>query len=135
MCWLILLRGARILDNDVILLGGWIIAGAAMLVVAVLLKTTPADAVRLSSRASVWMILAGTVLLQVAGVVLLSPALSEDVIRYRLEGQMWLNGTSPYGTTPYVFRRDTFARSSGRSEPFQWDFIDQLVRHQDLHSI
>jgi hypothetical protein len=69
-----------------------------------LLRTTPAGAIRLSSRASVAAVLGGTILLQGTAVALLVPGLSDDLFRYRLDGRMWLAGVSPYATAPRDFQ-------------------------------
>ena len=98
--WLVLLRGPRILANDAILIGGQIALTLPVLLIALLLKTTPPDAIKLRRQASEGLILAGVALLQLAAVVLLRPALSEDVLRYRTDGRMWLDGISPYATSP-----------------------------------
>ena len=100
LIWLLLLRGQRILASDAILIGGQMLLVLPILLIALLLKTTPADAIKLSRRRSELMILGGVALLQFAAVALLRPALSEDVLRYRIDGRMWLDGVSPYATAP-----------------------------------
>lgn len=123
--WLFLLRDWRILDNDRILLGGWIGLGAVIVIVAILLRTAPSDAIRLSTRSSRWIVIGGTAGLQLAALVLTAPALSEDVVRYRLDGRMWLSGVSPYANSPWQFleRRD------------RADAIDALVTFPHLNTI
>jgi hypothetical protein len=64
------------------------------------LKTTPPDTIKLRRRTSECIILGGAVLLGLCAIVVLRPALSEDVLRYRMDGRMWLSGTSPYATPP-----------------------------------
>src|SRR5687768_12725342 len=98
--WLFLLRGPRVLASGGVLIGGQVLLTLPVLLIALLLKTTPADAIKLRRRTSEWIILGGVALLQVAAVVLLRPALSEDVLRYRTDGRMWLDGVSPYATSP-----------------------------------
>jgi hypothetical protein len=100
LSWLFLMRGPRILDSDALLVGGQGLLTLAILIVALLLKTTPRDAIKLRRRTSEWIILGGVALLQLAAVALLRPALSEDVLRYRVDGRMWLEGVSPYATAP-----------------------------------
>jgi hypothetical protein len=98
--WLVLLRGPRILASDLVLIGGQAVLTLPILLIALLLTTTPADAIKLRRRTSEWIILGGVALLQFAAVTLLRPALSEDVLRYRVDGRIWLDGVSPYATTP-----------------------------------
>jgi hypothetical protein len=100
LAWLLLLRGPRVLTNDAVLIGGQALLTLPILAIALLLKTTPPDAIKLRRRTSKWLILGGVALLQFAAVALLRPALSEDVLRYRVDGRMWLDGTSPYATAP-----------------------------------
>ena len=126
--WIFFLRGDRILNSYPILIGGWIIAGVLTFLIFALLKTTPVDALRLSQRSSTAIILVGTALLQATAVALLVPALSEDLLRYRLDGHMWLEGYSPYATTPERFSyyqqvRGPFATTNG------------MVRQRALHTI
>ncbi len=103
VAWLWLLRGPRILDNDRLLIGGWIALTCLLLAMAALLKTTPAQAIKLPPRASRCIVLGVCAALHAVALFLLIPALSEDVIRYRLDGRMWLSGFSPYATTPSSF--------------------------------
>jgi hypothetical protein len=124
LTWLFALRGARILNSDPILIGGWLILGGLIFVIAILLKTTPPDAIKLSPRSSASIILSATVALHAAALVLLIPGLSEDVIRYRLDGRMWLSGVSPYAVSPGEF----LSRNSG-------DAADRLVTFPQLHTI
>src|SRR3954471_13142251 len=81
--WLLALRGERILNHENLLIGGWLALTALLLCVGVLLRTTPRDAIRLSSATSSLLIVGTTALLHVAALILLMPALSEDVLRYR----------------------------------------------------
>jgi hypothetical protein len=121
LAWLWLLRGPRILDNDPVLIGGWIALGAVHVIVFALLRTTPNDAIRLSTPASVIIGLGGAAVLHLAALLWVQPALSEDVLRYRLDGRTWLGGRSPYSVTP----RD-FAGADG---------IDRMAPHAQLHTI
>ena len=98
--WLVLLRGPRIFDDDFVLIGGQFLLILPVLLIALLLTTTPADAIKLRRRTSEWIILVGAALLQLLAVALLRPGLSEDVLRYRVDGRMWLHGVSPYATAP-----------------------------------
>src|SRR5687768_10978163 len=124
--WLSLLRGTRIVQNDAALIGGWATLGAILVVVALLLKTSPADAIRLSAGQIAWTIVVGALTLQVLALLWLAPALSEDVLRYRLDGRMWLRGLSPYAHTPdqYVWTRG-----------LDLDQVDLSVPHDELHTI
>src|SRR5687768_6737763 len=121
LLWLFLLRGPRIFESDVILIGGQFVLVVPILVIALLLKTTPDDAIKIPRRTSEWVIVSGTVLLQLAAVVLLRPALSEDLLRYRVDGRMWLRGESPYATAPLDYA--------------QSDALDSLVPFPDMRTI
>ncbi len=126
LIWLWLLRGPRILAADALLIGGHITLGLLLLAMLGLLRTTPASAIRLSRPASNAIILLGALGLQVAALVLLWPALSEDVVRYRLEGGMWLAGRSPYATSPEAFFHQ---------QPRRADAVDRMVTYPHMHTI
>jgi hypothetical protein len=121
LAWLFLLRGPRILARDAVLIGGQFIATLPIIVIALLLKTTPPDAIKLRRRTSEWCILAGVALLQFVAVALLRPALSEDVLRYRVDGRMLLDRVSPYATAPLDWEKT--------------DSIDSLVPFPDMRTI
>lgn len=116
--WTWLLRGPAILNSNALLIGGHLGASTALLGLMVLLATTPADAIRLHRRTSNAIIIGGALLLHMANLWLVWPALSDDVVRYRLEGRMWVAGVSPYATPPEEF----FAH-----QPDAADAIDRLV--------
>jgi alpha-1,6-mannosyltransferase len=122
--WIFSLRGGRILCSEPTLIWGQFVLGLATIGVMALLKTTPADALRLSARASMCIVIGGTILLQLVAIVLLAPALSDDLFRYRLDGRMWLAGESPYATTPERFLED--------HPP---DPLDRLVPYRDYRTI
>ncbi|WP_428938801.1 glycosyltransferase 87 family protein [Fontivita pretiosa] len=124
LAWLWCLRGQRILHNDSILIGGWIVLSTLILCVAMLLKTTPRNAIRLGAGSSLIVVLGVTILLHAAALVLLRPALSEDLARYRLDGRMWLAKRSPYATTPRQF-----------AATHPTDAIDAAVTHPELNTI
>src|SRR5438034_11791903 len=88
--WMFLLRGGRVLCSEPTLIWGQFILGLVTIGVMALLKSTPAGALRLSRRASARIVIGGTILLQLAAICLLAPALSDDLFRYRLDGRMWL---------------------------------------------
>ena len=121
LAWLFLLRGPRVLASDGILIGGQLLLTLPILVIALLLKTTPPDAIKLRRRTSEWLILGGVAVLQFVAVVMLRPALSEDVLRYRVDGRMWLDGISPYATSPRDWKNA--------------DAIDTLVPFADMRTI
>src|SRR5690606_10775793 len=54
------------------------------------------------------------------------PGLSEDVVRYRLEGRMWLSGVSPYAHSPGEFIA---------AHPDRVDAIDRAVTYPDMQTI
>ncbi len=129
--WLYSLRGARLLEHDRLLIAGWIALGVVILAVALLLRTTPSNAIRIGRVSSAAIVVAGAALLQVAAIALLSPVLSDDVVRCRLDGGLWLSGDSPYATTPNA----AFARASTDTTSFQPDSIDCTVDHPDLRTL
>lgn len=122
--WLWLLRGPRILDGDRVLVGGQLILGAMLLGVMALLRTTPNDAIRLPERTSRIIIVAVAALFQLSAVALLLPALSEDPVRYRLDGRMWLRGVSPYATAPARVLADP-----------AYDPVDRMVTYPRMQTI
>jgi hypothetical protein len=102
--WIVLLRGGRILQNDTILVMGQLLVAMGLIGISALIATTPPDAIRLSSVTSSRVIVGGTIVLQLLGVAMLWPAMSDDLPRYRLEGLTWLHGRSPYVTPPLAVR-------------------------------
>src|SRR5205085_11432341 len=74
--WLFLIRFERIISHDAILIGGWIALVGVLMLIALLLKTTPADAIRLSPRTSHAIFLGATVLLHGRSIAVLYPGLS-----------------------------------------------------------
>jgi hypothetical protein len=119
--WLFLLRGIHLFHRDAVLIGGQILLCAAVLGIAVLLRTAPADAIRLRRRPGEWMIILGVIFLQGSAIWLLLPGLSQDVLRYRADGRMWLSGKSPYAHAPIDWA--------------QSDAIDSLVPFPDVRTI
>ncbi|HWP40720.1 MAG TPA: glycosyltransferase 87 family protein, partial [Tepidisphaeraceae bacterium] len=124
LIWLWCLRGQRILHSDSILIGGWIVLSTLILCAAMLLKAAPGTAVRFGAASSLIVVPGVTILLHTAALVLLRPALSEDLVRYRLDGRMWLAKRSPYATTPRQF---------AATAPI--DAIDAAVAHPELNTI
>jgi hypothetical protein len=122
--WLWLLRGPRLLGEEGVLIWGQALLGLATVALLWLLKTTPANAIRLPARWSALAVVGGAILLQTCAVMLLAPVLSDDLFRYRLDGRMWLSGTSPYATTPEEFL------SRHRA-----DKGDALVPYRDWHTV
>ena len=121
LSWLYQLRGPNILNNDRLLLAGPIGLTPALLAMVWLLSTTPANAIRLRTRTSMIVILAGAALLNLAALLWIVPALSEDLIRYRVDGATWLAGRSPYATAP--------------AELPHPDRIDRAVTYPAVHTI
>lgn len=103
--WIFLLHGNRLPGNLSILIGGQIALGALIVGIALLLRSTPADAIKLKPADSVMLILLGAACLQMASLSL-TPSLSNDLVRYETDGRMWLKKVSPYATTPHEFSRD-----------------------------
>ena len=98
--WFYLLRGPRILYSDPLLIGGWAVGSAFVLGFWLLLRSTPPGAIRLRERTSYWAILLGALWLQAHALLWLAPGLSDDVLRYRLDGLHWNAGVSPYSEKP-----------------------------------
>jgi len=124
LLWILLLRGPRILDSDATLILGQLLLGMCLLGIAGLIATTPPDAVKLTLYNSRMIIIGGSILLQMWAVILLWPALSSEVTRYRLDGLTWLTGRSPYATTPRQMLRTSSI-----------DAIDRTVPANDSHSV
>ncbi len=126
MVWLWLLRGRGLIDRDMLLVAGWMGLGAACVAMLALLRTTPVDAIRLRPRVSRWVVVGGCALLQAMSLVVLSPLLSDDLLRYRLDGRLWLEGRSPYALSPAEYVIADLPTLDG---------ADALVPHGDLHTI
>lgn len=124
--WMAMLRGPRVLDHDALLIGGHLLFTAALAAMLLLLRTTPGDAIRLKPVISRAIILIGAVILQGAAIVLLWPGLSDDLVRYRLEGRMWLDGVSPYATSPADYMA---------SHPQAVDGIDRTITYAQMQTI
>jgi hypothetical protein len=118
-CWLWALRGSNLLNHESTLIYGQLILGAAAVALLALLKTTPADALRLSPRASAAIVIVGSILLQAFAVRLLTPVLSDDIFRYRMDGRMWRAGVSPYATSPEQFLTDHASDSADALIPYR----------------
>jgi hypothetical protein len=112
LAWLYFLRGPRGLGQPAILIWGQFVLGAAGLGMLALLRTTPPDAIRLTPRASVTVVVAGTLLLQLAAVALISPP-SSDVDRSAINGPVtrvvfaatgWLGDRLPHASDGAVLR-------------------------------
>jgi alpha-1,6-mannosyltransferase len=93
--WLFLLRFNRIASNDHLLFAGHMLSVSLVLGIMLLLRSTPPGARLLSRKASQRSIIAGALLLHLSA-LLPNPILSDDALRYRHDGRMWLSGTSPY---------------------------------------
>ncbi|MDB5318857.1 MAG: hypothetical protein JWN40_488 [Phycisphaerales bacterium] len=124
LLWLWSLRGANLLTHESTLIWGQVIIGSATVALLALLKTTPANALRLSPRTSAALVIAGTILLQASAVFLLAPVLSDDIFRYRIDGRMWLAQSSPYATSPEHFLA---------THPH--DPADELVPYRDWRTV
>ena len=122
--WLWLLRGPRMLAAPATLYCGWIIASAALVLMAVLLRAAPADATHLHRRRSALLILGGALWLNLWCLALTWPSLSDDVVRYRLDGRAWLHGANGYALTPEQWNTTESA-----------DGIDRLAPHPTTHTI
>ncbi len=97
LVWLYSVRGERLLDGGdtllvvgqvlsaILLLGGWFSFRSA----------APQPNMRSATA-----IVLGCVLLQFTSLLCLWPVLSDDVLRYRMDGRLWLDGESHYRITP-----------------------------------
>ena len=138
--WFFLLRGSRILDSDPVLFTGWIVLSGLILAIWYLLKTTPEDAIKLKPGRSQWVIMIGAVWLHVNAIVWLVPGLSDDVLRYRRDGQSWSMQVSPYARSlslpPF---KEMYALVS--NEWFSRDFkhpldpLDARLHHWSMRTI
>ncbi len=126
IAWFVLLRGERILHSDPLLIGGHLVFSGALIAMLWLLRNTPPDAIKLRPNTSNRIILLGTVVLQATAVALLWPGLSEDIVRYRLEGHMWLSGISPYAYSPEMFMA---------MHPEKVDVMDQTITYPWMQTI
>ena len=103
---------------------GWLVLGAATVGVFALLASTPANAIKLRANVSIVLVLGAAAVLQGLAVAWVPPVVSEDLVRYRVDGRMVLEGRSPYLTTPLRW----FAGGNG-------DSADALVRHPAVASV
>lgn len=124
LAWIVVLRGERILDNDCMLIGGWIGISLFPLLVYLLLRTQPPGAQ--GNRGGGAMVLAGSVVLTLTALLQLWPGLSEDTLRYRFDGLMLRQGVSPYSQSPHQFTAE---------HPDIPDAVDDLIVHGDFRSI
>lgn len=126
IAWLWLLRGPRILDSDPLLIGGWCALSIFPILVYLLLRTTPPDALKLPRRSSGRIIIAGSILLNILAFAWIWPGLTEDLIRYRHDALMLRNRVSPYAQSPMQFANQHL---EGR------DLLDRMIVHSDYRSI
>lgn len=129
MVWLFLISGRKIFYVHRSPLVGPQLPGFCLIGVWFLLKSTPADAIRLSSRTSRIIIISITVLLQAASILLLLPALNEDLVRDRLDARTWLSGVSPYSVSPAEMRKRALTRPK-----YALDVVDELVSSPEVHT-
>lgn len=123
------LRGPRVLahSSTPLVIAGQIAFTLALIGIFALIRTTPsAGAIRLSPAASRAWIIGGAAALQLAAVLLLWPGLSEDLVRYRLDGRLWLAGISPYAVRP---------SDALNSPDFCADAIDRMVTYPRMHTV
>src|SRR5690349_8767838 len=103
-------------------MGGWITLTTVLLFVALLMKTTPSDAIKLPQRTSTIIILTTTVLFHACAIGFLWPALSDDIVRYRFDGRTWLAHKSPYVLSP-----SEMEALSPQDRGFSFDRIDLMI--------
>ena len=73
LVWLALVRASRFSDGNAVLVGGLVALELPVIVIAVLLATTPPNAIKLRGTTSEGLIVIGVVLLQVWAMVMLRP--------------------------------------------------------------
>ncbi len=127
LCYL--LAGPQVLDNLPWLMAGWLGMGGLLLAFWALLVSTPPDAIRTSPGVGVVCVVAGAALLQAAAVAGLAPVLSDDAVRYRLDGRAWAAGYSPYAHSPAELEALTAAGTYG------FDSVDRSVGHPSIATI
>ena len=132
--WIVLLRGTRLLDHNATLFAGWLTLGAAAVGMLALLKTTPTGALVLPPRVNRAVVIGGAAWLQIIAVIFLMPVLSEDALRYRLDGKLWLLGYSPYAYPPAELET-LGGPAPAADESFRPDVMDRLVVRPDLPTI
>jgi alpha-1,6-mannosyltransferase len=116
-----LLRGNRVAGHDRLLFAGQLFTAGVIAVFMILLRSTPPGAWKLSRSASNRLIVGGALLLQLSA-FLPNPILSDDALRYRHDGRMWLSGNSPYAVAPLEWKGPR-------------DGIDGLLPHQEYCTI
>jgi hypothetical protein len=129
--WFVWLRtGNRILHDLPLLAVGWMLGGGCLIGIWVLLKTTPRDAIRLSTTGGLAAVVGGAAWLQVAAVLLLPPVLSDDALRYRADAKLWLLGESPYANPPEKLRE--LAR---QDDELTLDVLDVATAYENVETI
>lgn len=114
--WLVSISGPALLDHDARLILGWAWLTAALAFGATFSRYW-------GRPLSVRDVVGGAALLQLLAVLLLWPALSEDALRYRADGNAWLAGRSPYASTPAALAASGAVVS------------DPLLPHQGVHAL
>jgi len=127
--WLFRISGRKIFYVVRSPFNGETLIALALLGIWFLLKTAPADAIRLSTRTSRFLIIMVAVLLQAAAIALLLPALNEDLVRNRLDARTWLSGVSPYSVSPAEMRQRALTRPK-----YAPDGVDSLVTAPEVHT-
>ena len=129
--WIWELREQRILRSDLTLIIGWSSIGLGLIVVALLLRSTPFSAIRLRTTASIAIVFGLSAFFQIVAIFYLLPVLSDDVARYYTEGRIWLAGHSPYAMSPAQFQDPDVDRNwNARFDP-----VEQVVAHSSYQSI
>ena len=107
LVWLCAIRGDRILNHDARLITGWIVAGLFVGAIAILVRNAPTDSIKLSSRSSLVLIIGVMFVTHLLAILLLWPALSEDTIRYRVDGKTWINTPIAFAGTAAAVRTNS----------------------------
>ena len=124
-CWI--LRGQHVVQRLDWLQVGWMGLSAGCLTAWILLATTPRAAVGLPPRLSKRVLMVACLLVAVAALAWLRPLLSDEVLRYRFDGRVWLLGLSPYRTSPEAV---ALLSSDNQDQELRPDALDQAAPHQ-----
>lgn len=110
----------------------FILAGISgvLWLLAIHLRRHPRAAMPARWNVSAAMVVAGALALSAAAVLFFYPMLSDDMLRYRVDGRMANAGVSPWSTTPLQWRS-----APGYSFQAEGHHVDSRTPFQEIHSI